>query len=210
MGRAAKKPGTGLTEKQEGFALECVRLGSPARAYRKCYDAEKMTQTSVWSEVNGLLANPIVAAKVRELTEVARKKLNVTVERIAVELARVAFFDPRELFDETGNPVPINELPEDAARVIAGLDVEDLFERDADGNRTKTGMVKKYKLSNKLTALEVLAKWQKMLIDRVETGKPGEFAESEDALSARVKERMVRLGLAKVTPIEDAKRKTAA
>ena len=201
MARAAKKPGTGLTEKQSAFAFECVRLGSPARAYRKVYEASKMSQHSVWSEVGDLLANPAIAARVSELTEIAEKKIEVSIERIAVELARVAFFDPRELFDDDGNPVPINELPEDAARVIAGLDVEDLFERDAEGNRLKTGLVKKYKLSNKLTALEVLAKWKKMLIDRVETGKPGEFTESEDELERRVKERMVRLGMAKVIPL---------
>ena len=97
--------------------------------------------------------------------------------------------------------MPINELPEDAARVIAGLDVEDLFERDEEGKRLKNGVVKKYKLASKLTALENLAKWRKMLVDRVETGKPGEFTESEDELERRVKERMVRLGMAKVIPL---------
>ena len=101
------------------------------------------------------------------------------MERIARELARIAFFDPRDLFDETGRPVPINELPEDTARVIAGLDVEALYEQ-VEGSKVKVGDIRKYKIANKITALEVLAKWKKMLIDRMEVGKKGAFDDLSD------------------------------
>lgn len=174
MPRAAKNPITGLTEKQEAFAMECVRLGSPARAYRKVYEAGKMTQWQVWTEARSLLAVPQIAARVNHFQDVANNAADVTVERIARELCRIAFFDPRELFDEEGRPVPIDELPEDTARVIAGLDVESLFAVE-NGAKAKVGQIRKYKIANKITALEVLAKWKRMLVDRVETGKPGDF-----------------------------------
>ena len=174
MGRAARNRITGLTEKETTFAIELVRRGDGARAYRAAYDAQNMTQSAVWTEVKRLLDNPTLAAKVAELQAIADKKLAVSVERIALELARIAFFDVRELFDDEGRPVPISDLPEDVARVIAGLDVESLFEGRGE-DREQVGVVRKYKLPNKIQALEVLAKWKKMLIDRSEVGKPGEF-----------------------------------
>lgn len=179
MPRAAKNPASGLTPQQEEFARACVILGSPARAYRKAYDASKMSQSSVWRECSSLLDRPVIAARVARLTEIADKAAEVSVERIARELARIAFFDPRDLFDETGRPVPINELPEDTARVIAGLDVEALYEQ-VEGSKVKVGDIRKYKIANKITALEVLAKWKKMLIDRMEVGKKGAFDDLSD------------------------------
>lgn len=194
MPRAAKKPGTGLTEKQEAFTFQCVRLGSPARAYRKVYNATRMSQHAVWQEVNDLLRNPAIATRVAHFTAIADRAADVSVEKIARELTRVAFFDPREIFDEDGNPIPINELPEDAARVIAGLDVEALYAKDADGVRARAGNVLKYKIANKITALEILAKWKQMMVERHEIGKPGDFARSPEELDASIRERAAKLG----------------
>lgn len=202
MPRAAKKPGSGMTEQQEAFALECIRLGNPARAYRKVYEAGKMSQPTVWKEAYKLLDDEKIASRVQHYQEVADRAADVTVEKIARELARIAFFDPRDLFDDDGNPLPISDLSEDTARVLAGLDVEDLFDRDEDGRRLKVGTVKKYKIANKLTALEVLAKWKRMLVDRVETGAPGDFskmsdeeveAEAREALEIAVKQGKVKV-----------------
>lgn len=206
MPRAAKKP-SGLTSQQEEFALECIRLGSPARAYRKVYKAGAMNQNTVWGEARKLLGQLQIAARVQHFQELADKAADVTVEKIAREAARIAFFDPRDLFDETGKPIPINDIPEDAARAIAGVDVESLFE-GGRGNRTRVGDVLKYKIANKITALELLAKWKKMLVDQVEHGKPGQFESRED-LQKRVKGRMVRLGLAKVVDINKGRTKAA-
>ena len=201
MPRAAKNPASGLTPQQEEFAQACVTLGSPARAYRKCYEASKKSQHTVWSEVGDLLKKPAIAARVQQFTEVANKAAEVTVERIARELVRVALFDPRQLFDEEGRPVPINELPEDAARAIAGVDVEALYAQ-VDGGKAKIGNIRKYRIASKLQALEILAKWKRMLIDRAEVGKPGQFdALSDKDLAAETKraiEEAIRAGKVEV------------
>ena len=201
MGRAAKNPASGLTPQQEEFAQACVTLGSPARAYRKVYDASKMSQNAVWATCSDLLAKPVIATRVARLTEIADKAAEVDVARIAREMVRVAFFDPREMFDEEGRPLPIHELPEDAARVIAGLDVEALYAQ-VDGAKTQVGNVRKYKIANKLQALELLAKWKKMLIDRAEVGKPGQFdALTDEQLAKETKvaiEEAIRAGKVEV------------
>ncbi len=41
----------------------------------------------------------------------------VTLARVVEMLARMAFFDPRLLADEDGNPVPLRELPAEVANL---------------------------------------------------------------------------------------------
>jgi phage terminase small subunit len=90
---------------------------------------------------------------------IAQVKLDtgITLERTLTELARIAFFDPRRLFDAKGHPLAITDLDDDTAAVVAGLDV--LEEYDGTGrDRVLTGYVKKRKLSDKKGALDLLMK----------------------------------------------------
>ena len=211
MGRAAKDPETGVTAQQERFAAELVKTGRPMVAYRRAYDASKMSPEAISANANDLINTTAIALRIQHYRQIAVRRLEVTVERIAEELARIGFFDPRELFDDDGHPIPISELPEDAARVIAGIDVEDLFERDEEGRRTKVGQVLKYKLASKQPALETLAKWRKMLIERSESGKPGAFDhmtdEEVEAEARQALEEGVKAGFVKVLPTSLTKAK---
>lgn len=83
-------------------------------------------------------------------------KLEISTDRVLKERARLAFFDPRKLFNASGQPIPIHELDDDTAAALAGLDVLEEFEGTGDA-RTFVGYTKKYKLADKnasLTALE--------------------------------------------------------
>ena len=103
-----------------------------------------------------LLKDPRVLAEIERRRADLCSQLEVTTERILQERARLAFFDPRKLFDATGKPIPIHELDDDTAAALAGLDV--LEEFDGTGkDRVFSGYTKKYKLADKgasLTALE--------------------------------------------------------
>jgi phage terminase small subunit len=81
---------------------------------------------------------------------------DVTVGRIVVELARVAFSDPGKMFDDYGHMLPISEMDEDTRRAISGFDVEKRTERHGDD--TETYYVLKPRLWNKNAALDTLAK----------------------------------------------------
>jgi phage terminase small subunit len=68
------------------------------------------------------------------------------------ERARLAFFDVRKLLDATGAPKAIQDLDDDTAAAIAGLDVVNIGSDDK-----RVGEVLKIKLADKnasLTALE--------------------------------------------------------
>lgn len=199
----------GLTEKQQEFARQFVLLGKAAAAYRAVYEVEKMDGNAVRVEAHRLLQNPNVALMVEHHRRVADKALEVSVRRIAEELARIAFFDPRDLFTEDGGILPIDQWPENAARAIAGMEVKELY--TATGNNV--GCLKKVKIASKTTALQMLATWKRMLIERMEIGKPGEFdnltdAELEKQLAA---EEAALAAIRKAAgPPAKAKKKTAA
>ncbi len=56
-----------LTMKQENFCREYVLCGVASQAYKKCYDASKMQENSIWQASSELLANPMVKKKIAEL-----------------------------------------------------------------------------------------------------------------------------------------------
>ena len=57
------------------------------------------------------------------------EKYKITTNRVLKEQAQIGFFDPRELFDDEGNQIPIKKLPKHIAAVISG------FEIDQDGTQ---------------------------------------------------------------------------
>lgn len=69
------------------------------------------------------LALPAVKAARAELAENALENVGITTQMIVRELARIAFGDPRRLFDEKGNLRPIHELDDDAAALVAGIEI---------------------------------------------------------------------------------------
>ena len=81
------------------------------------------------------------------------RKLKVTENRNLKEYARIAYFDPRQLFKEDGSAKEIHELDDNMAACIAGFDYT---EEGADKNFRRTF---KYKFINKLPALESLSKF---------------------------------------------------
>lgn len=102
------------------------------------------------------LAHRIVQERLAERTEQIAADADVTQERVLKEIARIGLFDPRKLFDNVGNPLPIQELSEDVAAAIAGLKVTQIGGKDGDEG---VGAVIEYKLANKNDALEKLMKF---------------------------------------------------
>jgi hypothetical protein len=85
---------TGLTEKQEAFAVAVVNGSNASDAYRLAYDAENMRPETVWSEACRLLANHNVAARLAVLNsekEHQRRMMAVSrAERVLQRLESLA------------------------------------------------------------------------------------------------------------------------
>ena len=56
-----------LTAKQEAFAMQVAKGAVLSDAYRECYSAEGMRDSTIWSEACKLAQNPKVATRVKAL-----------------------------------------------------------------------------------------------------------------------------------------------
>ncbi len=157
----ADKPGTkaALNPRQRSFIAEYIKDKNATQAYMRAYGVSRETAERAGPR---LMGNVVVKSEIdRQLSdalEEVKQKTGVTLERVITELARIAFFDPRAMFNPDGTPKAVHELDDDTAAVVAGLDVLEQYESDGAGGRQLTGHVKKWKLAPKDAALDKLMK----------------------------------------------------
>ena len=104
------------------------------------------------------LNKPQIKAFIAKKTNDIEKYTGITKERVVRELARIAFFDPRKLFDENGSLLNIIDLDEDTSAVLAGLDVSKIYRKNGKGEIPTEEVLKKVKHVDKKGALELLGK----------------------------------------------------
>lgn len=139
---------TKLNPRQAVFCAEYITDFNATQAAIRAGYASKYAARVAYKM---LLQPHIQEAVNREITARA-KRTHITQDRVLRELAAVAFFDPRKLFAPDGSPLPINELDDATAAALGGLDVQEMFEGTGE-NRVFVGYVKKYKVTDKNTAL---------------------------------------------------------
>jgi phage terminase small subunit len=101
------------------------------------------------AQASRLLINVKVAEAIAQSMKERSRRLEVSKDRVLLELARIAMLDPGDLFDVGGNLLPVHAMPEDARRSIASLEVFDM----KDGPT-----VHRVKLVGKKGALDSLAR----------------------------------------------------
>jgi phage terminase small subunit len=111
---------------------------------------------------------PDVQRRVRELMEQHHAAAGISARRTMIELGRIAFGDIRDVFDENGNLLPVQDWDADAAARISSIDVETRWE--GKGENAEPVTVKKIRTYDKMAALGILAKHFKLVGDEGETG----------------------------------------
>jgi phage terminase small subunit len=114
-----------MTRKQTRFVAEyAIDLNSTKAAIRAGYSAKTAKQQG-----SRLLTKVDVADEIRKATQARMQRLEITADKVLQELAKLAFFDVRELFNADGSPKRIHELDGNTAAGIAGFEC---FERQID------------------------------------------------------------------------------
>lgn len=147
----------GLTQKQRLFVAAYIGGRNATKAAIEAgYSAKTAKQAG-----SRLLSDVAIRVAIdgHQAAVVAKVQADagITLERTLREIARLAFFDPRRMFDKDGHPLPIHQLDDDTAAVVAGLDVLEEWEGSGEDRRL-VGHVKKWKLGDKNSALEKLMK----------------------------------------------------
>lgn len=160
-----------LTPKQKIFVDEYLVDLNATRAYKVAYSRVKNEETAAAAGAR-LLRNVKVVEYVQKRMDERAQRTEITQDRVLQELAKLGFFDIRKLFDDSGKPLDITGLDDETAACIAGLEVMDVYE-GAGEDKEFSGYVKKYKLSDKLKALELIGRHLGMFKDKMDIEHSG-------------------------------------
>ena len=110
------------------------------------------------------------------------ERTEITQDMVISELAKIAFFDIRKLYDETGNLIAIQKLDADVAAAIGGVDVV----ASVDNSVTT-----KLKIIDKKGSLELLGRHLVLFTDKTEVKHSGEVSIREilDTISGNGRKR---------------------
>lgn len=139
-----------LTNRMEKFCSEYVVDLNQTDACKRAGYSDHTAGTQACR----LMKNPLIKKRIQELKLKAEKKSELSMEMVIAELGRIAFFDIRKCFDDNGNLKNIQDIDENTARALGGI--------DATEERGRKGFVpdvtKKLKAVDKKGALELLGK----------------------------------------------------
>ena len=112
-----------------------------------------------------LLQDVEATARIRYLNAQQFQSVGITAEKVKKELADIAFQSANDLFDDDGNLIPINALPDHVASTIVQVEVEirDKIVKDDEGNPRLSVTVKKIKRADKMAGLTLLARYFKIV-----------------------------------------------
>jgi phage terminase small subunit len=142
MKRTARKS----DDRMETFARQYVMLQFNGKHAAIAAGYSKKTAESTASR---LLRNDKVKRLLAKFAAPIEKKMDYSVQRVLMQIARHAFVDPRELFNPDNSLKNISQLSEDTAACIHAI--------EHTGKRTD-----KIRLTNQLHALELLARYHKL------------------------------------------------
>jgi len=183
-----------LTSKQKRFVDEyLIDLNATQAAIRAGYSEKTATE-----QASRLLTLVKVQEAISASTQKQQERTQITADRVLNEYARLAFFDPRKLFDDEGRPKPIQMLDDDTAAALAGLDFQEVYEGFGE-ERQFIGYTKKYKLVDKKGALDSIARHLGMFNDKLSVTGTLEHSIknlTDDQLSARISQLATEAGVA--------------
>lgn len=152
--------------KREKFALEYSRHGKGERAVIAAgYNVKSWSKksTSACVTANRLLKDDKVRQRIQWLQENRARKADFTELKLLRELKRVALFDIRKIYTETGEIKPVAEWDADTAAAVSAVEVEKLFGVKDDGRKAHIGYTVKVKTSDKLAAIDKLMRYFGMM-----------------------------------------------
>lgn len=107
--------------------------------------------------VAALMRHDYVQKQIELRGKLIQERNNINIDRIISEIARIAFFDIKDLYGEDNVMLPVHQMPEAARAAIAGIETEDIFVTMGP-YKEAIGQTKKVKTNDKMQALVTLAK----------------------------------------------------
>lgn len=152
--QAVAKRDKPLTVKQERFCLEVIQGKSFAKAYVAAgYSDQPSSSVGIRLKASRLRRTPAIAARIEELQEALVENCLLTKQQWLEKMDRMARADVRKIFNPQGDVKPMDEIGEEEAQLIEGVEVIEQFTKVGD-HAEHTGYVKRLKLTSKRQILK--------------------------------------------------------
>ena len=150
-----KAPALGAEARMQKFVLEYIVDFNGRRAAIAAGYAAKSAE----SKASQLLRNVKVQALLAAETEARNERLKMNADDVLRDLVRERTADIAAIFDDAGGLKPISEWPMVfRTGLVTGIEVNELFGLDDEGNRTQVGYTKKIKLVDRTKHLEMIGR----------------------------------------------------
>jgi len=139
--------------RHEHFAHQVAKGVKPTEAYIQAGFSPNGASTCAAR----LLQKALICARVAEIqaniVAIATEKSGVALADVLQELKALVHADPRKVFAENGDLLPVSEWSDDVAAMISSIEIEALFEGSGK-ERKQIGFTKKVKFWDKNSAIE--------------------------------------------------------
>lgn len=144
-----------LTPMQRLFAMEYIVDLNATRAAIRAGFSEK----SAAQQAHALMQNHLVLAEIDRLKAERMDRIKMDADKLLIRLFEEADADVADLFEDDGSLKPVKDWPPIWRKgLVAGIDSEALYEKDADGNKEVVGVIRKLKLSDRTKRLELIGR----------------------------------------------------
>ena len=115
-----------------------------------------------------LMKNPDIRQEIVARLTATSEKLEISRDQVLREITRIAFNDPRRLFDTDGTLLPIQDWPDDTAAAVSSIKITEI--KDSEGNIT--GQTKQIHFWDKGRHLDLAARHLGLLQDKLQISTP--------------------------------------
>lgn len=105
-----------------------------------------------------LLENNGIKAEIEKRRQKIQKKTDMTLKEVIEILANLARQNVKNFYDENGNFIDIQDLPDEVAASVAGIEIEELHRGAGRKKKKKGSILKKIRFHSKVEALKELRK----------------------------------------------------
>ena len=144
-----------MQQRVEIFCQAIMQTKSQSDAYRLAFpNCKKWKPETIHNKASKFAKLDEVVARLAELSDTQLNRYEASIDRVLQELSRIAFFNPKKLFNENGEPIPIHELPDEVAAVIGGFEF-----MQSNDKENQEEYLRRLKLVGKEKGLEMLGRW---------------------------------------------------
>lgn len=155
------------------FVREYIIDFDATRAARAACGDRRQSRASIHNRASELLKRPDVRAMIDAAIAERAERLELDGDTYLRILHDLCVFDPADLYDAHGNARPIHQVPKRARMAITSMQT---VLRNAAAGDGIVDRVLAYRYADRRGSVELMLRHLGLLVDRKETGKPGEFA----------------------------------